>query len=103
MLSSSGNTFTVVRRRYGREETTTGEWSSISETRYEIEDSPRQQDFIVEAGQPKPLVFRAAENPELIAWFNERAPLGYEWIPLKSVGRRRVLDAVGNYARVPRE
>ena len=102
-LSSSGNTLTVVRRRFGREETITGEWSRISEARYEIEKAPGQRDFIVDAGQPERLVFREAEYPGLVAWINERAPLDYEWIPLKSVGERRVLDKTGDYARVAKE
>lgn len=99
-LKSSGDTFAVVRRKFGNERTTTGEWSRISETRYQIEKGQRQRDFIVSAGQPEPLVFREAEYPGLVAWFNERAPLNYEWIPVASIGQRRVLERIGDYARV---
>lgn len=103
-LSASGDTFTVVRRRFGRERTTSGDWSRITESRYEIEKRPGQDDFVLDAGQSEPLVFESvAKCPELVVWFNERAPLDYEWIPSPSVGDRRVLETVGGYSRVPRE
>ena len=47
-LTSSGQAFTIARRRFGHETTVTGNWSRITGTRYDIGSQTQTDEFVVE-------------------------------------------------------